>query len=463
MKRAVKYEINSIIMTIVVFAIVIFAILISTKHPYRFDLTKHKKYTLADQTRKLLKDLTIPVKALAFYSKASPAEESAKTILEQYHYLAPKFTYEFIDPDRNPVMAKKYDISLPGVIVLEAEGKNEKVRTADEDSLTNGLVKVSKAGKKMVYFLTGHGELSIDDTQNQGLSKFKESLEKEVYTVRNIDFIKEKKLPEDTSALVICGPKKPLFKEELDIIKKYVDRGGRMFILLGSDSPKEVNEALAAYGFSVEDDLIIDQVSQMFGGSYLIPAIMQYGTHTIVEHFRLVCFFPMTRSIQVEKNKPAGAEIVELAFTGEKSWAEKDMAGINKGKAKFDPKVDRPGPCCVAAAGTYPIVGAPEKPAPEPTDKGKKPEEKKARMVVFGSSQVADNAYITQSGNRDLMLNAMGWLSEEESLISIRPKEEGGTPLSLTPADIRFIFFFSVVFLPVLIIIVGIYVKIRRN
>jgi ABC-type uncharacterized transport system involved in gliding motility auxiliary subunit len=464
MKRSTKYEINSIITTIIVFAIVVVAMLISTKHPYKIDLTKQKKYTLSDQTIKLVKGLTVPVKALAFYSKGTPGEDAAKTLLEQYHYLNPRFTYDFIDTDRDPMAAKKYDITLPGVIVIEAAGKNEKVRTADEESLTNGLMKVSKGGKKMAYFLTGHGELSIDDAQNNGLSKLKESLEKEVYQVAVIDFIKDKKIPDDASVLVICGPKKPLFKEELDIIRQFMDKGGRVFLMLGSDSSKEINEFLLSYGFKVEDDLIIDQVSQMFGGHYLIPAIMQYGTHAIVDRFKLGCFFPMCRSIQLDKAKaPAASELMELAFSSNKSWAEKDIDGMEKKKkVQFNAKIDRQGPCCVAVAGTYKAPSAPPPPPPAPGDT-KKPEEKKARLVVFGSSQIADNAYLAQSGNRDIILNAMGWLSEEESLISIRPRDEKGTPLSLTPSDVRFLFFFSVLFLPLLIIIIGIYVKIRRN
>jgi len=464
MKRSTKYEINSIVTTVIVFAIVVFAMLISTKHPYKIDLTKNKKYTLSDQTVKILKGLTTPVKALAFYGKGTPGEDPARTLLEQYRYLNNKFSYEFVDPDRDPMAAKKYDITLPGVIVLEAGGKNEKVRTADEENLTNGLVKISKAGKKMAYFLTGHGELSIDDMQGQGLAKLKESLEKEVYEARTINFINDKKLPDDASVLVICGPKKPLFKEELDIIRQYMDRGGRVFFLLGSDSSKEVSDFLLTYGFKVEEDLIIDQVSQMFGGSYLTPAAMQYGTHAIVANFKLVCFFPMCRSIQLDRTKaPAGSDLAELAFSSSKSWAEKDIAGIEtKKKIRFDEKVDRPGPCCVAAAGTFKASAVPPPPPPAAGD-AKKPEEKKSRLVVFGSSQIADNAYLAQSGNRDLILNAFGWLSEEESLISIRPKDEKGTSLSLTPADVRFIFFFSVLFLPLLIIIIGIYVKIRRS
>jgi len=464
MKRAVKYEINSVITTIIVIAIIVVVIMIAQKHPYRFDLTKQKKYSLSDQTVKILKRLVNPVKAIGFFGKGSGNEDKAKTLLQEYQYTNPKFSFEMVDPDKNPLIAKKYDITLPGVIVMESKDKKEKAREVSEESLTNALVKVTSEGKKSVYFLTGHGELTIDSSDNNGLANLKESLEKEVYTVKPLSFVSEKKVPDDASLVVIVGPSKPLFKEELDILRKYIADGGRLFCLLGIESPDDLNTFLGEYGYMIQNDVIIDQVSRMFGGDFLIPAIMQYGTHPIVEKFRLVCFFPMSRSVQIDnKKKPEGSELSELAFSSQKSWAETDMKMVTAGKAKFDAKTDKAGPLCIAAAGTYKVAGAPAViPSPSPSP-GDKKDEKKARMVVFGSAEVADNAYISQSGNRDLVMNAVSWLAEEEKLISIRAKDESGSPLTLTPQDNRLILFFTVFFLPFLIIFIGIWVRIRRG
>lgn len=467
MKRAVKYEINSIITTIIVLGIIIFVLLISSKHHERYDLTKQKKYSLSGQTVKILKDMKEKVKATGFFNKGSAPENQAKNLLEEYSYQSPRFTYELVDPDMNPLLAKRYEITLPGVIVFESGDKKEKVRDVTEESMTNSILKVTKAGKKTVYFLTGHDEMSVDETGNDGMSLLKASLEKEVYQAKSLSFTIDKKVPDDAAVVVIAGPKKPLHNEELDILKAYMEKGGRTFWLAGSDFPKETASFLNAYGFKINDDLVIDQVSRIFGGDYIIPAIMEYGTHQIVEKFRLLSFFPMTRSIELEKKKPDGSEITELAFSSQKSWGETDLEMLKKGKVRFDEKVDLRGPLCVAACGTYKIAdtGKTEKPPmpPAPPVPDKKNDEKKARLVVFGSSQMADNAFINQGGNRDLILNSFGWLSEEGSLISIRAKDESGSPLTLTPKDMRFIFFFTVIFFPLIIIIIGLWVRIGRR
>jgi ABC-type uncharacterized transport system involved in gliding motility auxiliary subunit len=459
MKRSVKYEINALITTILVIGILLFVYLISLKHPYRYDLTKQKKYSLSEQTTKILKKLNTEVKAIAFFNKVGQ-EKAAKDLLEEYHYTNPKFTFEFVDPDKNPARAKSYDITLPGVIVLECGDKREKAKNADEQTITNSLLKVTREGKKSVYFLTGHGEMSIDDSANAGLQQLKESLEKEVYEAKTLDFLKEKKVPDNTSVLVIAGPKKPLFKEELDFIKAYIDKGGKVLVLLGADSSKELAAFVEGYGIKVDNGMVIDQTLRMYGADYLVPAVMP-ARHPIMEGFKLVCFFPMCRGLQV-MTMPPGDEVAQVAQTGEKSWVETDMKMFAKGKVEFDPKTDRRGPICVAAAGSYRLKDqAPVPPSPPGLDK--KPEEKKARLAVFGSSMAASNAYIGQSGNRDLIMNTIGWLSEEEALISIRAKDEMGAPLSLTPVGMRLIGILTVLFFPAAAVLIGIWVYIRRR
>ncbi|MDQ7822754.1 MAG: GldG family protein [Candidatus Eremiobacteraeota bacterium] len=464
MKRAIKYELNAIVTTLIVVGILVFVMLIAYKHPKSYDLTKNRKHTLSEQTTKLLKSLTTPVKAIGFFNKGD--EEKAKDLLQQYRYGSSKFSYEFVDPNKNPLLAKKYDITLAGVIVLESGDKREKVRTVDEESLTNSLLKVTRSGKKAVYFLTGHNELSLDDSRDEGLSILKESLEKEVYEAKPLSFVSDKKVPDDAKILVIAGPRKALYKEELDLIKAFVDKGGKVFWLLGGEFPEATGEWLKQYGIKVDKGIVIDQVSRYFGGDVVIPAIMQYGSHAITEGFRLVCFFPFTRSLEIEKKLPAGVTVAELAFSSPKSWNETGLkeAEATSDKIRFDPKTERQGPLCVAAAVTSKTAGAPPPPPPSPgASPAPKEEKKEGRMVVFGSAEIADNAFVTQSGNRDLLMNAMGWLAEEESLISIRPKDESGQPLSLTPKDISFIRFFTVLFFPLLFIFIGIWVRIRRG
>ena len=51
---------------------------------------------------------------------------------------------------------------------------------------------------------------------------------------------------------------------------------------------------------------------------------------------------------------------------------------------------------------------------------------------MFGDSDFAANALLGIQGNRDLFMNTVGWLSQQENLISIRPKEADDRRLTLT-------------------------------
>ena len=91
---------------------------------------------------------------------------------------------------------------------------------------------------------------------------------------------------------------------------------------------------------------------------------------------------------------------------------------------------DEKGPLALAGAGTYKAMDAPEG-------------AKEGRYVVCGSTDFLANAILGFNGNKDLFLNMMNWLSSDEDLISIRPKdpEDRGVNLSGRPdaADLLFL------------------------
>lgn len=459
MKRATKYELNSIITTIIVLVIVVFVMLISNKHHYKFDLTKNKKHSLAEQTVNILKKMTVKVNAVAFYSKGLGQEKEAKDLLDQYHYTNPLFSYEIFDPDKKPELAEKYGVSGAGNIVVECGDKRERVREAAEEALTNAVVKVTRTGKKKVYFLTGQDELPIDDTGSRGLSGFKEALEKEVYETKPLDLRKEQGIPPDAAIVVVAGAKAAFEPRELELLKNYLDKGGRAFFLLGMQSQPDLSAFLDQYGFKIENGVVIDEVSVLFAGSAAIPAILPpdgYGNHKIVENFRLKCFFPLTRAIEVDQKKVAGATLSPLAYSTANSYIETDMKMLEKGKSKYDPRKSKRGAMCLAAAGAYQL---PEKTPPATPAPDKKPEEKGGRIVVWGSSLAASNSMIG-SGNKDFALNSVGWLAEEEDLISIRPKEEKSDTIQLQLREMVMVLF-GVLMIPAFLILFGVWLRFR--
>ena len=89
--------------------------------------------------------------------------------------------------------------------------------------------------------------------------------------------------------------------------------------------------------------------------------------------------------------------------------------------------------------------------------------EKEGRLAVFGDSDFASNAYYNLSGNGNFFLNTVNWLTEEADLISIQPKTSSPRTIQLTPSQGRMIFFTSIIILPLIVLITGISVWVRRR
>jgi len=462
-RRSARYGANATILVLLFIGILVFIEAISARHHSQFDLTANKYYTLSDQTIKVLHGLSKPVHVTAFFQETARDREDAKDLLTQYANVSRRFTFEFVDPDRFPGKAKRYKITTYGTMVIECGTRDEKITELSEEKLTNALIKLTREGEKVVYFLSGHGEKSIEDHQKAGYSAVKEAIQDQNYAVKELLLIRSHEVPKDAAVLIIAGPKKSLFPVEFKMLEEFINRGGHIFILLDPETNTDFGKFLKDYGIKVGNDIIIDKLSRLFAGDYLTPIVSKYAlNHPITRNFNTASFFPIARSIAPGKSENRKVETIRLALTGESSWAETDLDTLRKGSASFDKNEDMRGPIPVAVVSTVEI------------DKEKKKENKNkeegdklasihARIVVFGDSDFASNGYLNLSGNRDLFLNTLSWLAEEEDLISIRPKKRENAPVVLSYTQGRIIFWSSVVLLPGVVLVIGVIVFRRRR
>ncbi|GAK58321.1 putative ABC-type uncharacterized transport system involved in gliding motility auxiliary [Candidatus Vecturithrix granuli] len=461
-KRSVKYGTNVTIMIFVVLGIAIFVEAISSQHSVRFDLTRNKRFTLSEQTKKILNTLEKDVNIMAFFSLDQGDREAANDLLQQYKRLSAHISYEFIDPDKNPGRAKSYDIKTYGTIVLETKAKHEKITELTEENLTNALVKVIRDEQKVVYFLKGHGERSLDDVGEHGYSQVKQAIEKENYVVKDLLLMQQQAVPEDATLLIIAGLQKDLVPAEEESLKAYINKGGNVLFLLDPDQSPGMTPFLKTYGVIVGDDMIIDTFSRVFGGGYEMPVASAYTQHPITENFNIATFYPVARSIRLEEQLPQGISGTVLATSSPQSWAETNKQELQGGAVEFNEGLDLQGPVPLAVVITRDLSQNAEQPdAPEnPTEAS---QSQQGRLVVFGDSDFASNTYLGLSGNSDLFLNTVSWMAEEKDLIAIRAKDPETAPLILTAGQGRFAFFLSVVFLPLLVIGTGMMVYMNRK
>jgi ABC-type uncharacterized transport system involved in gliding motility auxiliary subunit len=406
------------------------------------------------------------VSAIAFFRSDTPGKKTAEDLLSQYAtYSGGKFTWRLEDTDRAPALARQYGVESYGTVVLEGGGpgqvRTEKVLDADEEKLTNAIVKLTRAGKRVVYVLKGHGEREIGVTDRAGFSQAKEQMEKANYEVKDLFLARDPKIPDDAAIVMVAGPKTDLFPQELAALDAYIARAGKVFFMATPFQASATVKYLAKYGIAVEDDVVIElnPLGQLFGVGPLVPVVGQYDAHPITKDMGgVMTLFPLTRSVAPTKAMPKGAQASPLAETSRQSWGETDKNVFQTGKATPDPN-EKTGPLSVAVVATLDAQSDSKAEAPDAAKKAAA----KARIVVVGTADFASNQFLGAQGNRDFFLNIVSWLAEEEDLISIRAKDPKQNPVVLTSAQSNLVLGLPLLALPGAVLICGIVVIRQRR
>ncbi|MEE3259706.1 MAG: DUF4350 domain-containing protein [Candidatus Latescibacterota bacterium] len=425
---------------IMVFGIVAMVNFLGNRYPERFDLTEGQLHSLADLTAVTLTGLDQDVQALAFMEGGENAE--LELLLAELETYGSHFSYEFVDPDRDPGRTEDYGIRRYNTLVLASGAKQQKITELKEREIVNALLKLTRERQDKVYLTVGHGERRPGN-EPQGLGLLQAQLGGIDYSVGDSLFLaRVGAVPEDCAVLIVAGPRTPFFSVEVAAIREFLQGGGAVLLLLDPLYESGLAELLGEWGVTLGDDFVIDTsgIGSLFGLDFTTPVSVSYGDHPVTKkHQGMMTFFQLGRSVHFDE--VAGLEGTALVLTSEAGWAESDLSVLESQgdhTVKLDEGVDQPGPVSLAVAVH---------------DKGAG-----GRLVVFGDSDFATNQYFDYQGNGDLALNALSWLAEDEGLISIRPREPGHNPVALTASDSEWIFWLSVVLYPAAIALVGLLV-----
>ena len=429
---------------------------IAARHPRSWDATENRIHTLSEKTLAVIRGLEQPVELIAFVAGGSPARGDLGELLERFATESPALTWRFADPVREPELATELGVRDEGVVVarlgsVSARGSGHTTFGWTEGALTHLLLKVSRPGPRVIYALSGHGEGAPDDAGSpDGLGLLAAALAEESFEVRSLLLSAEARVPEDTALLVIAGPVKPLTEHEVEQIEAWIDRGGRVLLMVDPGTAVGLGELLASYRIAIRDDVIVDPGRAPFVGSPLGLATIvdDFPAHPITRGFHERIALDRARSVDVLSSGRLPGVAVEaavLARTGERAWAERDFETMIESR-----RVDRSGE---ETTGPLPVAVAARAPRPgEPRGTSSPPE---ARWVVIGDSQIARNVGIGVYFNREFLLNAVEWLVGNEPLIAAGPRGLRPSRLDMTRADYRNLFRFAVLLLPEILVILG--------
>ena len=441
-RRSAKYGAGAVSASLFLIGIIVVVNYLGLRHNYRYDSTSEKGFSLADQTTKVLKSLDREVSIIPFFREDTPGKGFLEDLLEEYRYASSRISVEFVDPDKEPAVAKQYKIREYGTTVVESGGKIERVETVLEQDITNSIIKVTQDDAVRIYFLEGHGERDYEDQERTGFQLAGAALEDENYEIDKLFLLRECEVPKDCDLLVVAGPENEPEPHEIAAMNDYLHKGGKMLALLDPEPSAALKEMLARWKIAVGENMVVDvsPAGRLFGANEFMPMSMKFGNHPITEGFKVATLFSQCRSVSsVEDSVLPELRPVILVESTEQSWAE---SGDLSGTIKFDADSDIRGP--------VPLAVALSSPASSPRGEAVAMDtlRQETRIVVVGDSDFASNSYFGFSGNKDLFLNMVSWLGEQEELISIRPKMPQDRRVSLTRAQSRFLFYLLVVFLP---------------
>jgi ABC-type uncharacterized transport system involved in gliding motility auxiliary subunit len=299
-----------------------------------------------------------------------------------------------------------------------------------EHAFTSAILQVSGTRQKKIYFLTGHGESSIQSDYSKARAGLKDNL----FLVGELDLLNGFGIPQDAAALVIAGPDKDLDSREIKLINDYLKKDGKLLVLLNPNPSESWQQFLSEWWIDVPKGTLIDL------GSHVAPNL----DHPLVPRNQnsfgfTEVYFPGAAGLLPRKGVPESVKIQPLAWSSSKSWLEKDFSSSEE--PQFDQERDQQGPFAIGAM----------------VNKGG------TSIVIIGDSDFATDKHFYNGNNSDLFLNTLNRLAAQTEVISVDRKVLPARRLLLSPEQVRFLHVSSIGLLPFLLLIVGGYVRWRRR
>ena len=454
--------------TVVAFSVAVIGILVlinvvGDRYSQQLDITAARQFTLSDQTVKVIEQVNRPVRITAFYPEDDFLQD-AIDLLGRYARQSPHITLEVIDPLRQRAVAEQAGIRSVPTTIFELGEQREETAGLSEQDFTSALLKLTRPGQKKVYFLSGHNERDPEGFDQNGYSSVAEALRRENYAVEKLSLVSEREVAADAAVVVLAAPRTPLLDFETAALRDYLNGGGALLIVADPQGETDLNAVLEGWGVSLRNDLVVDPGRFVPPDAGLIIPVPEFG-HRISSSLPATTVLSLSRSLAVDENLPDDLEVRPLLTTTNRAWGETRLAET---AVEFNEGEDHQGPLTVAVAinkrdAVPSFAGGQPPPTPTPVLEGVEPEPR-GRLVVLGDSDFAANGLLRQlPTNLDLVINSVNWLAEEEELISIRATPANVAPVVLSRQQIVLVFYTTVVFVPVAVLLLGVVVWWQRR
>lgn len=452
--------------------------LLAQRHPQVYDATASKRFSLSQITRSYIGAQADPIRITAFVAETE--QEDAARLLGEYQRYGRSIKPRVLNPIRDVGEARSYGSTiLNGDVFVEllttdtqAVSRTVKINKLTEEAVTNGIAQLLRRKDIVLYFLTGHGELNVESdrvaatlenrrARMDNLTWLKEQLEQSYIQLSPLNLKQRARVPATASAVIIAGPTNDISEAEQEILRTYIEQGGRLLVLMNPESAsagsgatgslRRLSALVEGFGIDTPSDLVVRPASGT-DDKFTIPAMS--ATHRISDlpPGSEVLSLPYARPVLPLRNVPEGVQ-TDIVFISPKDCLRLPSADYLKSIISRTPLQVSPDPkdfmaVPLAVASTYLPPGTAE--------------DRAGKVVVFGSARFVSTDLITQSGWLTFS-NAVSWLTDSGDQIAVPSSRIENTPVVLTDDQKRFVFLLVVLMIPTLVALLGLGYSIARR
>lgn len=444
--RGTRERLQAVSGSLLFAAILVVANVGAARHPFRADVTSNKIHTLSEKSASIVSGLEEPVALTVFLKAGDPSRAEIEPLLRRFADAGKNLSYTIVDPEQHPEIADRLGAQQAGILVARCGESKSSLSLADvgaqsEGAIAAAILKVSRGSPGIVYALSGHGEPPVADLETpEGLGGLARALQADNVAMRPLLLSTADDVPSDAAMVLVAGPVKPLIEHETQALRRYLEKGGRLMLLLDPGTGGGLEALLADARVTAGDDMIVDQTEIPFLGARLglDPIVEDFPAHPITRRFKERILLAQARSMNVrDTGGLPGASATVVARTRDTSWAESGWReALRTGRVSRD-AADVQGPIPVGVAVTFGAGSA-------------------ARVFAMGDAQWIENANLGAYFNQEFALNVVHWLTGTEDLIAEPPRGMKPSRLDMTESEYTALSRFSMLLLPEALLIIGI-------
>jgi len=430
--------------------IVLLAVLgwLSNRYPYTVDMSANQRNSLSQESVLLVDRIEYPLQVTLFISPINERKPLLETLFERYQLLQPKVSFQSLNPDLHPDLLRTHDIRFDGEVLLEYQGRSEKLTQISETNVSSAIQRLLRQGERWLVFLEGHGERHPYREANHDFSLLATQLARKGYTIEGLNLTKTSNIPENTDVLVLASPKVPLLPGEVEILRDYIDGGGSLLWLADPEQAIDGLDLLADH-LAIEflPGIIVDPNSQLMGLERVdFALVVEYPRHAITRNLESMSLFPQVQPIEYH-----GAEEWQrknFLRSDIRSWNETGELRGEIFNGDNDDEISGPLNIGLTLARS------------QPNSDGEIVEQ---RVVIVGDADFLSNRYLGNGSNLEIGTNLINWLSHDDRLIAISPRPAPDTRLELPPYSQYAIAFTFLLVLPLGLLASGVRIWLKRR